>query len=361
MVFPFFIRVFDKEHLVDESLQGIAQTGILLVDGLSSKVVGNFALSGKFGAQTVASIPGIDEEMLTGLVGVFAEEVLEEVIHNEGGGLQVYVEPEVVIVAQFVGMEGECWIKHAEQTVELIHRNLPDAEEAEHMVDAVNIEVFSHLAETGFPPGETVAVHLLPVVCGESPVLTEHREIIGGSAGLAIEVEQLRRYPGVDRITGDADGNVALDSHTARVSVIAGSFHLFIEVILNPVHIIYIVLALFHQLFHLFRVVNGILAPAAEVGRAVEIAEHTERSIGGKPGGIVFYEFTERGRFHRLSADFAEQLFCEFRFGSVYALVVNLLKRVEFTGEVIEISLTVGVGQLAKLAYAQIHRMQGED
>ena len=61
-------------------------------------------------------------------------------------------------------MERQGGIEDTQQTVELHHRNLPDTEEAQYVVDAVDVEIFGHLAETGFPPRETVAVHFLPVV-----------------------------------------------------------------------------------------------------------------------------------------------------------------------------------------------------
>ena len=94
-----------------------------------------------------------------------------------------------------------------------IHRNLPDAEETENMVDAVSVEVFRHLAETCFPPCEAVAVHLFPVVCRETPVLTEDREVIRRCACLAVHVEELGIDPGVDACARYADWNVAFEGY----------------------------------------------------------------------------------------------------------------------------------------------------
>ena len=176
-----------------------------------AKIFGNLTLGGKFGFEAVAAITGVDKETFAGLVGVFAEKVAQEVIHDIRSGLKIHIEPEVVVVAQLVGVEGKGGIKHAQQTVELSHWNLPDAEEAEHVVDAVNVEIFGHLAETGLPPCEAVAVHLLPVVGGEAPVLSHHREVIRGSACLAVEIEQTRREPCINAGAGNADGDVALD------------------------------------------------------------------------------------------------------------------------------------------------------
>ncbi len=78
--------------------------------------------------------------------------------------LEVGVEPEVVVMAHLFGGEGEGRIEVSEQAVEGVDGNLPDAEEAEDVVYAVGVEVFGHFAEAGFPPGETVFSHLLPVV-----------------------------------------------------------------------------------------------------------------------------------------------------------------------------------------------------
>ncbi len=180
-------------------------------------------------------------------------------------------------------MERESGVEHTEQTVELVYGNLPYAEESKHMVDAVNVEILGHLAETGLPPGEDVAVHLLPVVCRESPVLAKHREIIRRRAGLAVEVEQAGGNPRVDTVAGDADGDVALYGHPVGMGIVANRAHLLVEVILNPAYIVDVALVLLDEVRHGGLVILGVLAPFREVGRAVAVAQHTESRIGNQP------------------------------------------------------------------------------
>ncbi len=192
MILAFLVGILDKEHLVDKTKQGVAQLIVFLTLLFGCEVVGNLALSVKLGTELVASVTNINQEATLGLIGIFAEEVIEEVIHYERSRLQIDIEPEVVIVTQLIGCIGQCGIENSQQSVYGIHRYLPYSEETKHVVDAVGVEVLSHLAETCLPPGKTVLVHLLPVVGRESPVLSEHREIIGRSTGLAIHVEQTR-------------------------------------------------------------------------------------------------------------------------------------------------------------------------
>ena len=91
-----------------------------------------------------------------------------------------------------------------------LHRNLPNTEEAKDMVDAICIEVFSHLLEAVFPPLEAIFIHFLPIVGRESPVLTLNREVIRWRTGLAVHIEELRRNPGINACAANADRNVAL-------------------------------------------------------------------------------------------------------------------------------------------------------
>lgn len=70
-------------------------------------------------------------------------------------------------------------------------RYLPDAEEAQDMVDAVGIEIARHHLQAALPPGVAVLGHCLPVVGWEAPVLSFCGEVIGWGADLHIKVEQI--------------------------------------------------------------------------------------------------------------------------------------------------------------------------
>ena len=126
------------------------------------------------------------------------EEVAEKAFHDIRLGVLVDINPEVVAVSHFFHAVWQRRIEITQQAVNGIHRDLPDAEETEDMVDAVCVEVFGHLAEARFPPSEAVSVHHFPVVSREAPVLTEDREFVRRSTGLTIHIEQVGVNPGVD-------------------------------------------------------------------------------------------------------------------------------------------------------------------
>ena len=152
---------------------------------------------------------------------------MQEIIHDERCGVQIDIKPEIIVITQFIGSERKSRIEYTEQTVEGIHWDLPDAEETEHMVYTISVEILCHLAETSFPPCKTIFVHLFPVVGGEAPVLTKYREIVWGSAGLTVHIEQTCIGPGINACARDADWNIAFDSHTFGMGVVANLRHLF--------------------------------------------------------------------------------------------------------------------------------------
>lgn len=98
-------------------------------------------------------------------------------------------------------------------------RNLPNAEEAENVVDAIGGEIGRHLCKTLFPPPIVVTAHRLPVVGGETPVLSVDGKGIGRRTGLAVEVKQVGFCPRLDRTGGDTDGDVALQHYIVLLSI----------------------------------------------------------------------------------------------------------------------------------------------
>ena len=137
MVFTLLIGVFDKQDFIDEAEQGVAELVMLVVLFQRGEVFYYLALGVEFGPELVATVTGIDKEPCAGFVGVLAEEVSQELVHDVGSGLEVYIKPEIVIVLQFVGCEWESRIEVAEQTVYGILGNLPYAEHTTHMDYAV--------------------------------------------------------------------------------------------------------------------------------------------------------------------------------------------------------------------------------
>ena len=135
----------------------------------------------------------------------------------------------------FLAAQAECGRKLSHEPRLLRHGNFPNAEEAQHVVDAVGIEVFSHLAETPYPPLAAVLQHLVPVVGREAPVLAFGRERIGRSTGLSVEVEVFRLHPCLDTVAADADGDVAFQDDPVLAGILVGGMHLLVEVVLYEI------------------------------------------------------------------------------------------------------------------------------
>ena len=365
VVFALLVRIFDEEHLVDKAQQTVADAvvlfGLLLVVlGQGGEVFDDLALRVVLRQQSVAAIAQGLEVLVAHLVGELAEEVAEEPVHDVGLGLHLDVEPEVVVVAQLVGGEGQGRVEVAQQAVHGVHRDLPDAEEAQHVVDAVGVEVLRHLAQTVFPPGKAVLAHLVPVVGGEAPVLAQDGEVIGGSAGLAVHVEQACVGPGVDAGARDADGDVALDGHALGVGVVADALHLLVEVVLQIVYKVDVVLVVLDYLRHLFGRVLCVFAPLGKVGRAVFVAQDAEGGVVGQPALVARHKGGEVGRGHHLLALLGEDFAAVGHLALVDALVVYLGQSVELGGKVVVVLHALGVLQRPQLLQTQVHRVQGE-
>ena len=103
----------------------------------------------------------------SGMAGIRMEEAVER-------------QPHILNLTERIGQGG---VEVTHHTALELDRDLPYAEEAEDMVDAERVEILTHLAQAGFPPGIVVLCHLFPVVGREAPVLTVGREVIRGSSG----------------------------------------------------------------------------------------------------------------------------------------------------------------------------------
>ncbi len=101
MVLAFFNGVFDEEHIVDKAEQAVAYAGMLFVLWQGGEVVGHFALGVEFGLELVAAVACAVAVGVERLAGVRPEEILHEVVHYVRSGLEVDIDPEVVVIAKF--------------------------------------------------------------------------------------------------------------------------------------------------------------------------------------------------------------------------------------------------------------------
>ena len=123
----------------------------------------------------------------------------------------------------------------------LCARYLPDAEEAEDMVDAEGVEVAGLTLEALAPPAEVAfLLHTLPVVRGEAPVLPVGSEVIGWGACGLLCVEEMRCHPDVDTVRRYSDREVALEEDASLLCIAAHRLELAVEDELQPVVIAYL-------------------------------------------------------------------------------------------------------------------------
>ena len=180
---------------------------------------------------------------------------------------ELFTERESVTFYLFTA-HGKGGYKLSQQSMHGIHRDFPDAEESQNVVDAVGVKVFSHLLETFHPPFITVVLHHIPVIGGETPVLPVDREIIGWSTGLSVEVEIIRFCPGFYTVATDTDGDVPLQHYSMLAGISGGFEQLQVKIELDievdgDMGIVRRVGAA--QFFNLLSIVLRVLGPFAEV------------------------------------------------------------------------------------------------
>ena len=88
------------------------------------------------------------------------------------------------------------------------------------MVDAIGIEITSHLVETIFPPLIVVFGHLMPVVDRESPYLTCLGEIVGWGTCTSVAIEEFGMFPHVGTVSVDADRHVTFQCYSLGVDIL---------------------------------------------------------------------------------------------------------------------------------------------
>ena len=242
-----------------------------------------------------------------------------------------------------------------------IKGNLPDTEEAEYVVDAIGIKIFSHLAEAAYPPAAAVFEHCIPVVGGEAPVLSVYGEIIGRRTSLTVQVEVLRLHPSLHTVTADADGDVTLQDHTVLTGVGVSGTHLLVEVELHEIPEGHLFIDLGGGLCHCLTFAIRqfmMVGPLLEGGSAVEVAVVAEGSIGHQPGLVLVEELLEGLALQ----DGLTLLLVErpqiLQLRIVHPLVVDLRQGVQFQSECLELRLQRLVLQGGQLAEVGILGME---
>ena len=281
------LAVLEEEHLADEGLQAVLDIVLLrpeiLLD-LPLRV--ELLLEGEYLVFVAVQV------LAHHLLGVLPEHLLQLPVSYIRCGVAGEVKPESEgEYLPAVHRQGRGEMPH--QSLGLLLRNLPYPEKSQHVVYPVGVEVLRHVAETLFPPAVAVFGHSVPVVCGESPVLTLCRKVVGRGSGLGIHVEELRGSPCVRAVAGDAYGNVSLQGNAQRMEVLHRIQQLPVQVVLGEDMEGY-----FRVKGAVLRVDAGeqsrgaarVLSPLGKIGCAVAVPQGAEGAVGQEPGLVAAVE-----------------------------------------------------------------------
>ena len=241
--------------------------------------------------------------------------------------------------------------KLSHQTRLLRYGNLPDAEETQHVIYTIGIEILRHLAEAAHPPRAVVLEHLVPVVGGEAPVLSVVREGIGWCSSLSVEVEVTRLYPGLHTIATDADGDITLQYHLILTCILVGSTHLLVEDILDEIP----------EVEHLSISLRQALGPLREGGGTVFISIEAEAGIGLQPLAVVIDELLIGSTTFDGGTLLLEDSLQITHLGLHHAFIVYLWQGIQFLAQRFVLRFQSLILQGWQLTQIGILRMQGID
>ena len=354
--------VANEKHIAHQGEESIAQPAVgLLVFAL--KGLFNLALCVVFGAQLPDVVVQRLQISCLHVVGVFAEHAVENPIADERTGERLFVERQPIGL-YLLATHAQRGRELAQQAVYTRYGNFPNAEETQHVVDAVGIKELRHVLETAHPPGAIVAQHLVPVVGWEAPILPFNREIIGRRACLSVEVKVMWFGPHVATVAVYPNGDVAFQYHALSASMLVGMAHLGVKQILNKVMESHLLVSLGRRRREGFAfgfVPSVVVGPLCKVGRAVEVAKVAILGVGHKPITFFFKELLKVLTLHHFLALLLEQLFKISCFGVVHAFVINLRQRVKLLPQGLESHAFVFFLQQRQCIEVYILRMKGEN
>lgn len=131
--------VANEEYIADERIQSIANPNVFLrVVSLKSSL--HLALCVVFGTHAVAVAPLVDEISVAHLVGMFLENAVQHPVGDERFGEKFFL-PVQSVALNLLATHAERRRKLSQKSVNRMHGYLPNAEEAQDMVDAVSVEI----------------------------------------------------------------------------------------------------------------------------------------------------------------------------------------------------------------------------
>ena len=222
--------VFNKEHVADEPHQPVANPQAALVAPLG-KLHRHLTLRVVVRLQVVQAVSLAYQEVVTHVLGMDAKEALHQPVVDERTCEQFLAERQSEVF-YLVYRQGQCRREVSQQAVDSILGNLPDAEEAQHVVYAEGVKVLLHVTEA--PPHHLIQL-LRPMIGGEAPVLSLLREGVRWGARQRVEIEELRMPAGFHAVPVDADGQVALQHDPLLAGIVGSSLQLGVQQVLLEV------------------------------------------------------------------------------------------------------------------------------
>ena len=127
-----------------------------------------------------------------------------------------------------------------QDTKDGILRNLPDTEEAQHVVDTDGVEILSHPAKPAVEPVYQILtfrfLFFTPIISWESPILTIMGENIRRRTGLGIEMEEFWMSGRLHTIPIHPNRHITLNDNSLRTGIIGSRFQLEVKVILEIIN-----------------------------------------------------------------------------------------------------------------------------
>ena len=356
------LPVADKQNIAHQRIQSVADVQLVAVSHALERGF-YLSLSVKLFFQFVDVIVLMIQVLLAHTVSVLSEYAIYHPVGDKRCGEQLLLEAQPITL-YLLAAHSQRRRELAQQSIHCIDGNFPDAEEAQHMVDAICVEVLRHLPEPAHPPLAAVGYHRVPVIRGETPVLSVGRESVGWCAGLTVKVKVARLHPGLHAVTTDADRYIALEYHLLATRILMRVTHLLVQVVLDIVphgHVLKCLRAGIGQGHSLLVVEAVMIGPLAERRRAIDVPIVAEGCIGHQPVLVLSKECLKLVTAHQRSALLLIEQSQILHLGLVHALVIYLWQRVQFLAQCLKLGKTALVGQLGHIVQIHILRMQGVD
>ena len=219
------LLVTNKQHIVGKRIQSVAYPSILLIHFFPLEGCFNLTLCVEMLIQLKHIVVNMVEIFGNDLFLMFAKHSVDDPVADVRFGKQIFLEVESV-GCYLLARHAQRGRKLTAQAVDTANRYFPNAEESQHMVDAVSVEELCHVLETAFPPGASVFQHLVPVVGREPPILSVYGEIIGWRTCLSVHVEVFGFYPNVTTVTTHTNRHVTFEYDALALRIGVRLFHL---------------------------------------------------------------------------------------------------------------------------------------